>query len=242
MSIRLLREQFASNTLRFSIQPEFFPKNSHEDELMLSARRYYLLLPIAAAELEWSTVPKPKRRKIIREHLHSVCTTVSMSDIKEVDLWLSSMNSSREQLLQFGRQLQLKYGRLCFICGKQINDDLTVDHIFPHSRGGSTDIDNLILAHRKCNSAKGKSLPGEMLKWAPENMFCTLEDVETRLRYLVFLRDEFACQNEKCTNSLFTGHEIQIIRKRNTGIACYDNLETRCTDCATKAVNNQTYE
>ncbi len=201
---------------------------------MASARRYYLLLPVAAAGLDWSEVPKQKRRRIIREHLEAVCTSVSPSNIKEVDLWLSSMSSPREQLLLYGRKLQAKYGRLCFICGKQIKDDVTVDHIFPYSRGGITQIENLILAHRKCNSAKGKALPGEMLRWSPENVSCNPEDVEVRLRYLVFLRDEFSCQIPSCKNGLFNGHEIQLVRKRKTGIACYDNLETRCMICTTK--------
>ena len=40
-------------------------------------------------------------------------------------------------------------------------DDLTIDHIYPESRGGSDDMDNLqVLCHR-CNSIKGASLPEE---------------------------------------------------------------------------------
>jgi 5-methylcytosine-specific restriction endonuclease McrA len=234
MSISSLRERFTSATSSFSLHSTLIPKNSHEDSLMASARRYYLLLPAAAAGLDWSEVPKQKRRKIIREHLETVCCSVSTSNVKEVDLWLSSMSSPREQLLLYGRKLQARYGRLCFICGKHIKDDLTVDHIFPYSRGGLTHIENLILAHRRCNSAKGKALPGEMLKWAPEEISCAPEDIEVRLRYLVFLRDEFSCQNKPCSNSLFNGHEIQLTLKSKTGIACYDNLETRCSSCSSK--------
>lgn len=233
MNLSSIRERFTETTSSFALHSTLIPKEGREDSLMASARRYYLLLPVEAAGLDWSEVPKQRRRKIIREHLEAVCSTVSQGNVKEVDLWLSSMTSSREQLLLYGRRLQAKYGRLCFICGKHIENDITVDHIFPYSRGGCTQMDNLILAHRKCNSAKGKSLPGEMLRWAPEDMSCDPQEVEVRLRYLVFLRDEFSCQNKPCSNGLVSGHEIQLIRKRKSGISCYDNLETRCMICST---------
>jgi 5-methylcytosine-specific restriction endonuclease McrA len=35
-------------------------------------------------------------------------------------------------------------------------DDLTIDHVDPHSRGGRTRLGNAALMHRSCNSAKGK--------------------------------------------------------------------------------------
>lgn len=41
----------------------------------------------------------------------------------------------------------------CVTCGA--DDDLTLDHIVPWSRGGSDAIDNLQVMCRPCNSAKG---------------------------------------------------------------------------------------
>ena len=41
----------------------------------------------------------------------------------------------------------------CVYCGA--DDDLTIDHITPQSRGGGHGIDNLVTACRSCNSSKG---------------------------------------------------------------------------------------
>jgi len=46
-------------------------------------------------------------------------------------------------------------GYQCKSCGSQ--DDLSIDHITPLSKGGSDDLDNLQLLCRSCNSSKGDS-------------------------------------------------------------------------------------
>jgi hypothetical protein len=63
---------------------------------------------------------------------------------------------SRKQLLELR-------GNRCHICSKLIDLTLsglhpkgfTVDHIFPVSKGGTNDVSNLHVAHRRCNMAKG---------------------------------------------------------------------------------------
>ena len=46
--------------------------------------------------------------------------------------------------------------RKCARCHKLVTwDDLTIDHVDPHSRGGKTGLKNAALMHRACNSAKG---------------------------------------------------------------------------------------
>jgi 5-methylcytosine-specific restriction endonuclease McrA len=53
----------------------------------------------------------------------------------------------------------------CPYCGGEMAAphaaDLDLDHIFPNQRGGTSDRRNLVLAHRKCNAAKGQRLPHE---------------------------------------------------------------------------------
>lgn len=44
-------------------------------------------------------------------------------------------------------------GRACVECGA--TEDLTLDHIYPHSLGGDDSLDNLRTLCRPCNSAKG---------------------------------------------------------------------------------------
>lgn len=47
----------------------------------------------------------------------------------------------------------------CQYCGA--TDDLAIDHIFPFSRGGSNEYDNLQVLCRSCNSSKSDSIPEE---------------------------------------------------------------------------------
>jgi 5-methylcytosine-specific restriction endonuclease McrA len=43
-------------------------------------------------------------------------------------------------------------GRTCHWCGEDISDDeLTLEHLLPRREGGGNRIENLALAHRRCN-------------------------------------------------------------------------------------------
>lgn len=54
-------------------------------------------------------------------------------------------------------------GNTCAICFNSFKDkkDITLDHWIPRSVGGSDDIDNLKLAHKKCNAWKSDRIPNE---------------------------------------------------------------------------------
>ena len=51
---------------------------------------------------------------------------------------------------------------LCHLCGRKVDVSLpgsnalgpTLDHVVPQAQGGTHDVDNLRLAHRKCNSIR----------------------------------------------------------------------------------------
>lgn len=47
------------------------------------------------------------------------------------------------------------YGETCWICGRQILEGFSVDHVIPRSRGGTDEIENLRPAHGLCNSRRG---------------------------------------------------------------------------------------
>jgi 5-methylcytosine-specific restriction endonuclease McrA len=51
-------------------------------------------------------------------------------------------------------------GTVCHLCGMPGAD--TIDHIVPRALGGTDDIDNLVPAHKRCNSSRG-ALP--MADW-----------------------------------------------------------------------------
>lgn len=54
-------------------------------------------------------------------------------------------------------------GFYCAICKKNFGQkaEVTLDHWIPRSVGGSDDVDNLRLAHKKCNSWKGNRVPNQ---------------------------------------------------------------------------------
>ena len=50
-------------------------------------------------------------------------------------------------------------GQICQICHQPVPDDqVQLDHIIPHSRGGPLTADNLRLVHKACNRKKSDSL------------------------------------------------------------------------------------
>lgn len=52
--------------------------------------------------------------------------------------------------------------KTCSFCDEPIRrwEDMAVDHVRPHSRGGRTHLSNAALAHRRCNSAAGAKRSG----------------------------------------------------------------------------------
>ena len=68
-------------------------------------------------------------------------------------------------------QLAERDGCRCNICGRKVDLHLsgrakygpTIDHLTPISLGGTNDADNLALAHRLCNSARGNRDPAQLL-------------------------------------------------------------------------------
>ena len=54
----------------------------------------------------------------------------------------------------------------CFFCGKTKEEgaDLTLDHFIPRALGGTNEFSNLFTVCRSCNSRKGKTGPGYILR------------------------------------------------------------------------------
>jgi len=51
---------------------------------------------------------------------------------------------------------KMKSNNFCWYCGEEFEDasTLTIDHIFPRSKGGGNEIDNIFLVCKHCNSSK----------------------------------------------------------------------------------------
>lgn len=67
------------------------------------------------------------------------------------------------QRVKFNRRnIFLRDRHTCQYCGKRPkDDDMTIDHILPRSRGGMTTWTNVVLACTQCNVRKGNRLPSE---------------------------------------------------------------------------------
>lgn len=80
---------------------------------------------------------------------------------------------AHRQLFTKNRAIIYRTEDICWICGEPVDKTLksphpmskTVDHRIPVSRGGHpSSLENLALAHRKCNRAKSNKLFFEMEK------------------------------------------------------------------------------
>lgn len=59
-------------------------------------------------------------------------------------------------------RLQLKTQKgLCWWCGEPMNEDQSVDHRVPLSKGGSNAPENIVITHLSCNLSKGAKMPWE---------------------------------------------------------------------------------
>jgi 5-methylcytosine-specific restriction endonuclease McrA len=70
-----------------------------------------------------------------------------------------------------------KFERTCVYCGRA-NAPLEIDHVHPRSRGGTNNINNLVLACHGCNEAKGSQLVEDFLAKDPVR----LKRIKSRLQ------------------------------------------------------------
>lgn len=58
---------------------------------------------------------------------------------------------------------KIQKNNFCWYCGKEMEPTaLTKDHVFPRSKGGCNDMDNIIMVCKTCNSSKGDT---DLLEW-----------------------------------------------------------------------------
>jgi len=81
------------------------------------------------------------------------------------------------------RKIHLRDNFTCYYCGEAPTEkDIRLDHIIPYSKGGKSDIWNVVTACNKCNSSKGtKRLTNEnevLLEIRDRNIQCELDKPE----------------------------------------------------------------
>lgn len=64
------------------------------------------------------------------------------------------------------QQLLIRDGDECFYCGQPMGTDITEEHLLSHNQGGSYRLENLALAHGRCNQQAGNLPIVEKVKLA----------------------------------------------------------------------------
>lgn len=85
---------------------------------------------------------------------------------KKVRMSSGLRNRLHSQVMQGRREtvykmLKKKHGGLvpCFVCGTHVDEKYaSLEHIVPLSVGGTDEMSNLSISHRKCNSDRGNTL------------------------------------------------------------------------------------
>ncbi|MEN7546872.1 HNH endonuclease [Rapidithrix thailandica] len=96
-------------------------------------------------------------RKVHDVFLHSVNRTFDMPSVIRLQHYVKipyrGVILTRQNIFK-------RDGNRCVYCNS--NEDLTLDHVIPKSRGGKTTWNNLVSACKSCNSKKGDYLPDEV--------------------------------------------------------------------------------
>lgn len=121
---------------------EYYKNN--KERISSRSRKYHLKHKerILSRVKEWSKNNKDKVRTIKQNYKHKrrvkESTGVKTSDLVE---WKN------------------KESKVCYWCGVSCESDYHVDHYEPLSKGGSHDIDNLVISCPKCNLSKSSKDP-----------------------------------------------------------------------------------
>jgi hypothetical protein len=75
--------------------------------------------------------------------------------LTDLSIWRSYHDEDQRPAIPLAVRLAIfeRDGNQCLACGT--GDDITIDHIYPWSKGGGDDPDNLQTLCRSCNSKKG---------------------------------------------------------------------------------------
>jgi 5-methylcytosine-specific restriction endonuclease McrA len=91
--------------------------------------------------------------------LHSARATIPMPSVIRLTDYVH-IPYERKSLSR--KNILLRDHYTCQYCGKVFNpSDLTLDHVIPKSRGGSSNWDNLVACCKRCNNRKGNAMPEE---------------------------------------------------------------------------------
>ena len=104
---------------------------------------------------EWLTLP-------VREHDRAVKTVRGELRVPTVIVSTTYARVPMRRRSFSGRSLWERDGGVCQYTGRSLKPgEGNIDHVVPRSRGGRTDWENCVLAHREVNSRKADKTPDE---------------------------------------------------------------------------------
>lgn len=122
---------------------------SYEPINVCSMRRAIVLILKGAARVE-----EPSSRLLHSPSVHLMAPSV-IRLLDYIHIPYERKSLSRKNIL-------LRDHNTCQYCGKASSpQELTLDHVLPRSRGGSSGWDNLVACCRPCNNRKGDRTPEE---------------------------------------------------------------------------------
>ena len=78
------------------------------------------------------------------------------------------VTSSMEAKRLWRKQVKESWDNTCAYCGSE--EDLTIDHVIPQSKGGSDTTDNVVCCCKSCNQSKGHD--HWKLWYVQQNFYC----------------------------------------------------------------------
>jgi hypothetical protein len=72
----------------------------------------------------------------------------------DIDIWIGAGEASRTVGSSQRQRIFTRDGHVCRYCGED-EGPFEIDHMFPFSRGGGDEDENLVVACKKCNRSKG---------------------------------------------------------------------------------------
>lgn len=110
------------------------------------------------------------------QEIHTVTRTYPMPSVVRLNRYVSIPYKG----VELSRNNIFKRDNFeCQYCGAE--DDLTLDHVMPRSRGGATSWKNLVTACKKCNAIKGD--------YTPDEAGMELATIPFRPSFVLFLRE-----------------------------------------------------
>ena len=94
-----------------------------------------------------------------RWELHSESTTLARPTVIRLVTYVRVQRDAHQRKIT-RRAVFARDGWTCQYCGSRSN--LTVDHVIPRSKGGSSSWDNIVASCAPCNRRKGDQLPRQV--------------------------------------------------------------------------------